>query len=103
MELYKTRPGVVLTSICGEYYLVAAKSIIGLCPYVTQINETSAFLWKKLAEGATAEQLENAVYKEYEVEHPDELHDTINGMLDRMLELNYIIPQTSEVKDEEEQ
>ena len=40
----KTRPGVVLAPICGEYLLVSARALSDVCPYATQINETSAFL-----------------------------------------------------------
>ena len=48
MVKYRTRPGVVLTDICGENVLVSASSLAGLCPYVTQINDSSVFLWKLL-------------------------------------------------------
>ena len=35
---------------------------------VINLNETGAFLWKILQEGATEEQLLNALLEEYEVE-----------------------------------
>ena len=52
MERYETRPGVVLTNICGEYMLLAAKAAREYCPYMTQLNESSAFLWRLLESGA---------------------------------------------------
>ena len=93
MVRYRTRPGVVLTYICGEYVLVAAKSILSICPYVTQVNETSAFLWKQLVDGATAEQLEAAVTDEYEVDDPAQLRDAIGSFIHQMLELNYLLSE----------
>ena len=55
MTVYKGRPGVVLTEIAGEYVLVAAKALKGECPYVMQLNETSAFLWRQLGSGMSLE------------------------------------------------
>ena len=90
---YKTRPGVVLTSICGEYVLVAAKRNLPLCPYVTEINETSAFLWEHLISGATLEELESAVAEEYEIEDPAQAHDAILAFIEQMTELHYLLPK----------
>lgn len=94
---FKTRPGVVLTSICGEYYLVSPRSLQPLCPYLTNINETSAFLWSVLMEGATAAQLEEAVAKEYEVDDPDQVRNAIQGFLQQMLSLNYLLETQGEI------
>ena len=54
MERYKTRVGVVLTRVCGEWLLVSAAALKDLCPFVTVINESSAFLWNRLQSGAEA-------------------------------------------------
>ena len=48
MKTYRRRPGVELLEICGEHLLVAAGEARGLCPYVTQINDSGASLWKIL-------------------------------------------------------
>lgn len=92
MERYKTRPGVVLTSICGEHILVAAKAAREYCPYVTNINETSAFLWKILQNGADINELMKAVLDEYEVNDISSAEAAVRGFVRQMLELNYLIP-----------
>ncbi len=92
---YQTRPGVVLTPICGEYLLVSAKGAREYCPYVTQLNESSAFLWRQLCEGKSAEELKQAVAEEYEIEDPEELGAAIDGFLSQMLEAGYLL----EIKD----
>ncbi len=91
--VYKTRPGVVLTEICGEYVLVSARALLDLCPYVTQINETSAFLWKRLETGASAEQLVSAAAEEYEIEDPEALVSAIDDFLQQMQDLNYLLTE----------
>lgn len=91
MVRYRTRTGVILTSICGEYMLVSAKSLQNECPYVTQINETSAFLWQLLMKGATAEELETAVVKEYEVADPALVRRAIRDFLGQMTKMKYLL------------
>ena len=92
MERYKTHPGVVLTNVCGEQLLVAAKAVAGDCPYVTQINDSSAFLWKQLEKGASADELMNAVANEFEVDDPAVIRGAIEDFIDQMKELDYLLP-----------
>ena len=95
MTSYKTRPGVVLTEIAGEYALVAAKALLEECPYVTQINESSAFLWKQMESGASLEELVNAVAEEYELEDPAAAGEAIRGFIQQMADMNYLIVEST--------
>ena len=92
MKAYRTRPGVVQTSVCGEYLLVAAGEARRFCPYVSVINETSAFLWQQMLKGADRETLTEAVQREYEVQDPEMARREIDGFLNQMLELGYLLP-----------
>ncbi len=96
MERYRIRPGVVLTSVCGETFLVAAKAARKFCPYFSQLNESSAFLWRKLSDSMTAEDLTRVVLAEYEVEDPASLKDVINSFLSQMVELGYLLREGNE-------
>lgn len=96
MEKYKTRPGVVLTEIAGEYALVAAKKLLDTCPYVTQLSESSAFLWRQLEKGATQEDLEKVADEEYEIEDTEEASKEIRAFLQQMSDLHYLILQEEE-------
>ena len=90
MTVYRTRRGIVLTEICGEYVLISAKALRGICPYLTQLNESSAFIWKSLADGATLEELVSAVEEEFETEGAVETKEVIGNLIRDMLEMNYI-------------
>lgn len=90
------RPGVVLTSICGEYLLLAAKAAREHCPYMTQISESSAFIWKRLVDGDSLEDLERAVLQEYEIEDPAAAREAIRGFLDQMQQLGYLLRKGEE-------
>ena len=91
MPRYATRPGVELTSICGEYYLVSARAALAYCPYITQINASSAYLWRKLADGADEETLIADVENDFEVLDRGEAEEAIRGFIGQMLEMNYLI------------
>lgn len=92
---YRTRDGVVLTEVCGQYLLVSAEAIREFCPYVTQINESSAFLWKQLESGASLDELESAVAEEYELEDPAAAGEAIRGFVQQMADMNYLIAENA--------
>ena len=100
MTVYKTRRGVVLTEICGEYVLIAAKALLDRCPYLTQINESSAFLWKRMMNGATLEELVIAVEDEYEILDVDETKTAIDNIITNMMEMNYLESMEAGEKNE---
>ncbi|MBR4549597.1 MAG: PqqD family protein [Oscillospiraceae bacterium] len=93
MTVYKGRPGVVLTEIAGEYVLVAAKALKGECPYVMQLNETSAFLWRQLGSGMSLEQLGEAVAEEYEIDDPAAAREAIVDFIRQMVDLHYLVTE----------
>lgn len=96
MKRYKAREGVVLTSVCGESLLVSAAALRDICPFVTVLNDSSAFLWKELQNGAGVEDLENAVQSEFEIDDPAAVKPVIEGFLRQMLDLNYLTETTDD-------
>ena len=92
---YKTRPGVVLTEVCGQYLLVSAKEAREYCPYVNQINETSAFIWKTLQHGAGIDTVKQAVMNEYEAEE-SELDGVLEMFIRELYEKGYLIQEGEE-------
>ncbi|MBR5095263.1 MAG: PqqD family protein [Oscillospiraceae bacterium] len=93
MPRYRTRTGVVLTSICGEHLLVAAKGVRDQVPYITQISESAAFLWERLEHGADTDELLSAVLEEYEIEDPAQARAAIEGSIGQMRESGYLLPE----------
>ena len=91
MARYITRPGVVLTEICGSYMIISAKANLPLCPFLTEVNNTSAFLWNRLRNGADEDELLKAACEEFEVPEPEAARAAIRSFLDQMLEMNYLL------------
>ncbi len=78
MMIYKTCPGIILTSIGEQEYLVTAKNRV-------QLNDTAVFYWKCLSKGADMTGLKEAVMREYDLEDSAELEQEIQGMIQELL------------------
>ncbi len=100
MEELKIRPGVILTEICGEHVLVAAKEAREVCPYVSMISESGAFIWRQISRGAKSSDLLPLVLEEYEIEDPEQAKTMMNGFIRQMLESGYLLKEGE--KNEEE-
>ena len=100
MEIYKLRPGVVLTEVCGEYLLVAAASAREHCPYVTLISESAAFLWERMKQGADLDALTAAAAEEYEAEDLVQIRTMILEFIRQMRESGYVLEEGEENEKE---
>ena len=89
MIVYQVRSGIVLTQICGQNVLIAEKALKNSCPYVTVINETSAYLWDLLKERCSLEKLNKAVQKAYAVSENETIAE-IKTFIAQMKELGYL-------------
>ena len=93
MSKFRTRPGVVLTQICGEHVLVSANAVLDDCPFVTTVNEESAYLWELLKDGADEDGLMRAIESEFDVEDPAAMREAIGAFLRQMKELRLILEE----------
>lgn len=93
MDKYIARPGVILTDICGEYILVSTKEGREDRPYVMQVNETSAFLWKHLSEWTDIKKLTEEIESVYEIDDLEEVTTAIDNFLRQMTELGYLLKE----------
>lgn len=100
MTVFRTRRGIILTEICGEYILVAARSLLGICPYLMQLNESSAFLWKQMLCGATMNDLLRKVEEEYETTESDGAALAVESFVRQMLDMKYL--ESEEVGEKNE-
>lgn len=64
----KIKSGFVLREIAGQYMAVAVGTRARELHGMIGMNETAAFLWEKLQQETTEEQLTAALLEEYEVE-----------------------------------
>ena len=76
--IYKTCPGIILTSVGGQEYLVTSENRM-------QLNDTAAFYWRCLSEGADITELKKAVMQEYDLEDSPELDQEIRELIQSLL------------------
>ena len=77
----KIKNGFVLRSVAGEHLVMPTGDNISKFDGTIVLNDTGAFLWKKLADTATREELLEHLLAEYEVEREQAAKD-----LDALLE-----------------
>ena len=82
--IYKTYPGVILTSICNHNYLISPDITI-------EVNDTTVFYWNCLVKGMKIEDLKKEVINEYEIDNDALLDKEIELFLNTLLEKKLII------------
>lgn len=98
MTEYRIRQGIVITEICGEYLLIAAKKARETCPYVNQVNESFAYLCKTLENWCTSEQLKQAILEVYDLSDQKAADTEIKGFLEKMQHYGYLLTREGEGK-----
>ena len=89
MRVYRCRKGVILTEICGTYLLVAAKGAREYCSAVREINETAAFIWKRVLEGDSFAEVIDALGAEYVFPDYDTAEKKISEFMEEMVANGY--------------
>lgn len=77
----KVREGFVLKKIGTQAVVVAVGSASKIFNGMIKLNDTGELMWKKLTDGATKEELVEAILEEYET-----TEETVSGDVDRFLE-----------------
>lgn len=86
---YNIRNGLVRERVCGHELLIATAEARKHCPYLTELNEASAFIWHMLEDGADTEQMRESIVKEYEIPAA-QAEETLRAFLADMEQKGYI-------------
>ena len=81
----KIKQGYILREVAGNYIVVAVGEAVKNFNGIINLNETGAFLWRQLQEGATEEQLKVAMLEEYDVQE-DVAQNDIKAFIDKLNE-----------------
>lgn len=84
---YSVRPGYIIREIAGEYLAVPVCSDGG--SHIVILNPVSKFLWERMQEKTTVEQLVCAVVDEYGIS-ADEAESDINDFINQLKESNLL-------------
>lgn len=64
----KVRNNLILREIAGSWIIVPVAEMVVEFNGLMNLNETGAFLWKKLSEGAEMEDLVSGLLAEYDID-----------------------------------
>jgi hypothetical protein len=85
----KIKEGFILREVVGNYIVVAVGNAVKQFNGVINLNETGAFLWKRLSEGAEEQDLIDALLNEYEVSEEIAKRD-VGKFIDKLKQENLI-------------
>ena len=85
----KTREGFVLREVGGNHVVVAVGDAVKIFNGMIQLNETGAFLWKKLSVGTEIDELVEQTTKEFKVEK-DVAERDVKEFVESLKEANLI-------------
>jgi len=80
-----------MTSICNEFFLVSCKEARNDSPYVTQINDTAAFIWKQICKEKSLDEIIDSIKNEFEIVESEEIERIIKDFINLLLENKLII------------
>lgn len=86
----RANPSAKLTEVAGEHIIVPTGDSVYQLQGLASLNETGLFLWEKLANETTEEELVRALTEEYEVEE-DACRAHVRAFLDKLRAVGLII------------
>lgn len=87
---WKLKEGVILTSVCDQFFLVSCSAAQDSCPGIMGINESAAFIWRQMEKGLDDGEIINALSEEYEVTDDTDVSELISSFVSVLKENGYI-------------
>ena len=90
MNNWKLQKGIILTEIQDVFLLVADKEARKVCPYIRQINEMGASIWKQLENQKTLDEIIESILGEYEIPESYDITADVSAFITSLRENHYI-------------
>ena len=88
---YSIRDGAVLTSICDQYLIVSGKKARVYCPYILQINDMAASIWKMIESNLSEEEIIDRISEGYDTEEIQSIKNAVNVYISQLFEYGYLL------------
>lgn len=92
MKKLRLSPDIVLIQIEDIYFLVAAKNARKVCPYIREIDEVGAFIWRQLEKKTNRQQIAALLREEFLVPEGTDLKADIDEYIYNLKKDHYLIP-----------
>lgn len=96
---YRIQEGLVMETICGTSLLISTLEARKYCPYVMQLNEAAAYIWKMLFNGEMINEMAAQIAMDFEIS-VDEAYEALNSFLRELVEKNYLIIEMEDKSNE---
>jgi len=94
---FKRQPEMVARRVAGEIILVPIKPQIKEDPCLYTLDEIAAFLWEKLEQGSSGEELIEALLCQYSVSREQAVQD-VQNFLEELLSIEAIHSQNKQTE-----
>ena len=89
---YHLREGIVLTTVCGEYLLIATPKARPFCEKARTINSSGADILRILQEGPrTLQEIADSFAKEYDIPDMKVLQDDLAAYMTALSDSGYVL------------
>ena len=85
----KIKDGFILRQVADTYIVVAVGEEARKANVMVTLNETGGFLWEKLTDGATQDELVKAILDTYEIDEETARAD-VNAFIEKVSDSNLI-------------
>ena len=92
MNRYSTREGIALLHIQNTYLLAADSNARKVCSYVTELNETAAFIWELIEKGKSFEEIITEICSLYDVDNSETVKSDLELCIKQLEDSHYITP-----------
>ena len=90
---YKTREGVILEKICGEYRLIATLDATKFCPVASALNEDSAMVWTMMQDGLDTEEMVHRIVEKYSDLSNEEAGSILETFIRTLMDQGYVLEE----------
>lgn len=88
----KKNPELIMRNIAGETVLIPTGSFAGKFNGIINFNGTAAFIWEKMEEVSSREELVQLILDRYEIDE-DTARKDVNGFLDTAIHVGYAVDE----------
>ena len=90
--VYKVREGLVRETVCGKELLIATLTAREYCPFLTELNDASAFIWDMLESGVSSDDIVEKAMVKYGISKSS-AETAVISFISELERASFIIPQ----------
>ena len=88
---WKLKEGIILTTVCGQSFLVRNNSARNGRVSVLNINDSAAFICHRLVKGYSSEEIKRELPNEFEIPENTDIDDLLNEFIKSLEEKGYVL------------